>query len=160
VTDYFLTNNISGAWIGSWFANEEKWNALPEHLKQLYISCMEATHTFRNQWYWGGEAKLRATGDKLQLRSVPASEWKQVEDAAKVFWDEIAAESETKAKVISIFKEYNERHQQRRLPLRRKLTARAFEIAASRLVRGAVCRYSAPKPAIAPVVRCHFRNPP
>jgi TRAP-type mannitol/chloroaromatic compound transport system substrate-binding protein len=42
VTDYFLTNNISGAWIGSWFANEEKWNALPEHLKQLYISCMEA----------------------------------------------------------------------------------------------------------------------
>jgi hypothetical protein len=73
---------------------------------------MEATHTFRNQWYWGGEAKLRATGDKLQLRSVPASEWKQVEDAAKVFWDEIAAESETKAKVISIFKEYNERHQQ------------------------------------------------
>jgi TRAP-type mannitol/chloroaromatic compound transport system substrate-binding protein len=108
VTDYFLTNNISGAWIGSWFANEEKWNALPEHLKQLYISCMEATHTFRNQWYWGGEAKLRATGDKLQLRSVPASEWKQVEDAAKVFWDEIAAESETKAKVISIFKEYNE----------------------------------------------------
>jgi hypothetical protein len=65
-------------------------------------------HTYRNQWYWGGEAKLRATGDKLQLRSVPASEWKQVEDAAKVFWDEIAAESETKAKVISIFKEYNE----------------------------------------------------
>jgi hypothetical protein len=42
VTDYFLTNNISGAWIGSWFANEEKWNALPEHLKQLYMACMEA----------------------------------------------------------------------------------------------------------------------
>ena len=76
VTNYFLTNNISGAWIGSWFANEEKWNALPEHLKALYISCMEATHTFRNQWYWGGEAKLRATGDKLELRSVPASDWK------------------------------------------------------------------------------------
>jgi len=107
VTDYFLTNNISGAWIGSWFANEEKWNALPEHLKALYISCMEATHTFRNQWYWGGEAKLRATGDKLQLRSVPASDWKQVEDAAVKFWDEVAAESETKAKVISIFKDYN-----------------------------------------------------
>ncbi|MDZ7602576.1 MAG: C4-dicarboxylate ABC transporter, partial [Hoeflea sp.] len=107
VTDYFLTNNISGAWIGSWFANEAKWNALPEHLKALYMSCMEASHTFRNQWYWGGEAKLRATGDKLQLRTVPAAEWKQVEDAAVKFWDEIAAESETKAKVIEIFKEYN-----------------------------------------------------
>jgi hypothetical protein len=44
VTDYFLTNNISGAWIGSWFANEDRWNELPEHLKQLYISCMEAGH--------------------------------------------------------------------------------------------------------------------
>ncbi|MCB1458201.1 MAG: C4-dicarboxylate ABC transporter, partial [Nitratireductor sp.] len=60
-----------------------------------------------NQWYWGGEAKLRATGDKLQLRSVPAAEWAEVENAAVQFWDEIAAESETKAKVISIFKEYN-----------------------------------------------------
>jgi TRAP-type mannitol/chloroaromatic compound transport system substrate-binding protein len=107
VTDYFLTNNISGAWIGSWFANEEKWNALPDHLKALYMACMEASHTYRNQWYWGGEARLRATGDKLELRSVPASDWKQVEDAAVKFWDEIASESETKAKVISIFKEYN-----------------------------------------------------
>ncbi|MCB1449302.1 MAG: TRAP transporter substrate-binding protein [Nitratireductor sp.] len=107
VTDYFLTNNISGAWIGSWFANEKKWADLPDHLKQIYMSCMEASHTFRNQWYWGGEAKLRATGDKLQLRSVPAEEWAQVEAAAVKFWDEIAAESELKAKVISIFKEYN-----------------------------------------------------
>jgi TRAP-type mannitol/chloroaromatic compound transport system substrate-binding protein len=107
VTDYFLTNNTSGAWIGSWFANEQKWADLPEHLKQIYMSCMEASHTFRNQWYWGGEAKLRATGDKLQLRSIPAAEWKTVEDAALKFWDEIAAESEVKAKVVQIFKDYN-----------------------------------------------------
>jgi TRAP-type mannitol/chloroaromatic compound transport system substrate-binding protein len=107
VTDYFLTNNISGAWIGSWFANEKRWVDLPEHLKQLYMSCMEASHFYRSQWYWGGEAKLRATGDKLQLRSVPAEEWAQVEQAAVKFWDEIAAESELKAKVVSIFKEYN-----------------------------------------------------
>ena len=107
VTDYFLTNNISGAWIGSWFANEQKWADLPEHLKQLYMSCMEPGHTFRNQWYWGGEAKLRATGDKLALRTVPAKEWKEVEDAAIKFWDEIAEESETKAKVVQIFKDYN-----------------------------------------------------
>tara|TARA_B100000949_G_scaffold231006_1_gene242407 strand:+ start:96 stop:1142 length:1047 start_codon:yes stop_codon:yes gene_type:complete len=107
VTDYFLTNNISGAWIGSWFANEKKWADLPDHLKQLYMSCMEGGHTFRNQWYWGGEAKLRATGDKLQLRTVPAKEWKEVENAAIKFWDEIAEESETKAKVVQIFKDYN-----------------------------------------------------
>lgn len=107
VTKYFTTNNISGAWIGSWFANEKKWAELPDHLKQLYMSCMEAGHTFRNQWYWGGEAKLRATGDKLELTTVPASEWKEVENAALKFWDEIAAESEIKAKVIQIFKDYN-----------------------------------------------------
>lgn len=107
VTDYFLTNNTSGAWIGSWFANEKKWSDLPAHLKQIYISCMEASHTFRNQWYWGGEAKLRATGDKLKLRSIPAAEWKVVEDAALKFWDEIAAESETKAKVVQVFKDYH-----------------------------------------------------
>ncbi len=38
VTDYFTTNNISGAWIGSWFANEKKWAELPEHLKALYMA--------------------------------------------------------------------------------------------------------------------------
>ncbi|WP_040441529.1 TRAP transporter substrate-binding protein DctP, partial [Roseibium aggregatum] len=32
VTDYFLTNNISGAWIGSWFVNQKRWADLPEHL--------------------------------------------------------------------------------------------------------------------------------
>ncbi|WP_265516682.1 TRAP transporter substrate-binding protein [Nitratireductor luteus] len=107
VTDYFTTNNISGAWIGSWFANERKWSDLPDHLKALYMSCMEASHTFRNQWYWGGEAKLRAGGEKLELTTVPAAEWNEVEEAAKKFWDEIAAESETKAKVVQIFKDYN-----------------------------------------------------
>ena len=109
VTDYFLTNNISGAWIGSWFANEKKWSDLPDHLKQLYMSCMEASHFFRSQWYWGGEAKLRATGDKLQLRSVPAAEWAEVEQAAVKFWDEIAAESELKAKVVQIFRDFRSR---------------------------------------------------
>lgn len=107
VTKYFLTNNISGAWIGSWFVNEKRWAELPEHLKQLYLTCVEAGHTYRNQWYWGGEAKLRATGTKLELTTVPAAEWALVEDAAKKFWDEVAAESELKAKVVSIFKDYN-----------------------------------------------------
>ena len=36
VTKYFLTNNISGAWIGSYFANSEKWAEVPDKLKDLF----------------------------------------------------------------------------------------------------------------------------
>ncbi|WP_299845649.1 TRAP transporter substrate-binding protein [uncultured Roseovarius sp.] len=107
VTDYFLTNNISGAWIGSWFVNQQRWADLPDHLKQLVMSATEAGHTYRNQWYWGGEANLRANGDKLELRTVPAEEWAEVENAAKDFWKEIAEEGEIQQKIINIFSEYN-----------------------------------------------------
>ncbi|MBI1385151.1 MAG: twin-arginine translocation signal domain-containing protein [Rhizobiales bacterium] len=108
VTNYFLTNNISGAWIGSYFANSERWNALPEHLKTLFNLCMDSSHYYRQHWYWGGEAKLRVQGDKLKLTSIPADEWKTVEDAAVKFWDEIAAENETAARVVKIIREYND----------------------------------------------------
>jgi TRAP-type mannitol/chloroaromatic compound transport system substrate-binding protein len=108
VTDYFLTNNISGAWIGSWFVNQRQWSDLPDHLKQLVMAATEASHTYRNQWYWGGEARLRARGDKLELRTVPADEWAEVENAAKDFWTEIAGEGEIEAKIVGIFREYNE----------------------------------------------------
>ncbi|MBY5988989.1 TRAP transporter substrate-binding protein [Roseovarius atlanticus] len=107
VTDYFLTNNISGAWIGSWFANQERWAELPDHLKSVVMAGVEAGHTYRNQWYWGGEAALRANGEKLELRSVPASEWAEVENAAKEFWDEVAQEGEVHEKIVGIFREYN-----------------------------------------------------
>lgn len=107
VTKYFLTNHISGAWIGSWFVNEKKWAEFPDHLKKLWLTCVEAGHDYRNQWYWGGEAKLRAEGTKLQLTSVPAEEWAQLETAAMKLWDEVAAESAVKAKVVDIFKKYN-----------------------------------------------------
>ena len=40
VTNYFLTNNISGAWIGSFYANAERWNELPDNLKELFKVCM------------------------------------------------------------------------------------------------------------------------
>jgi TRAP-type mannitol/chloroaromatic compound transport system substrate-binding protein len=106
VTDYFLTNNISGAWIGSFFVNERRWAELPEHLKQLYLSAVEAGHNYRNQWYWGGEARLRAEGDKLELTSIPAEEWRAVEEAADAFWAEIAEEGERQAQVIDIFRQY------------------------------------------------------
>jgi len=107
VTDHFLINNISGAWIGSFFVNEKKWAELPPHLKSLVMTAIEAGNNYRDQWYWGGEAKLRAGGDKLKLTSVPMAEWKTVEDAAKTFWKEIAQQSETAAKVVKIFEDYN-----------------------------------------------------
>ena len=106
VTNYFLTNNISGAWAGSYFANSEKWDALPEHLKTLFRLCMDSSHYYRQHWYWGGEAHLRTQGTKLQLTSIPSAEWKTVEDEAQKFWDEIATISPRTKKVIEIFKQY------------------------------------------------------
>jgi TRAP-type mannitol/chloroaromatic compound transport system substrate-binding protein len=74
VTNYFLTNNISGAWAGSFFANMDRWNELP---------------------------------DDLQLTTIPDEEWDTVEVAAQEFWEEIAAESDVKRRVVDIFKKYN-----------------------------------------------------
>ena len=108
VTNYFLTNNISGAWCGSYFANSERWDELPDHLKTLFRLFMDSSHYYRQHWYWGGEARLRTGGDKLALTTIPDAEWQQVEDEAMKFWDEIAAESERNARVVAILKEYRE----------------------------------------------------
>jgi TRAP-type mannitol/chloroaromatic compound transport system substrate-binding protein len=107
VTKYFLTNNISGAWIGSFLANTERWNEVPEHLKTLFRLAMDSSHYYRQWWYWGGEANLRVTGTKLELTSIPDHEWQTVEDEAAKFWDEIAKESPRSAKVVEILKKYN-----------------------------------------------------
>lgn len=107
VNSYFLTNNISGAWIGSYFVNSERWEELPEHLKQLYMLCIDNSHYYRQYWYWGGEANLRVNGEKLELTTIPDDQWAQVEAEARNFWDEIAEESPRCAKVVEILKEYN-----------------------------------------------------
>ena len=107
VTGYFLTNNISGAWCGSYFANSDRWGALPEHLKALFRLCMDSSHYYRQHWYWGGEAKLRVNGTKLELTSIPDDEWATVEAEARGFWDEIAAESPRNARVVRILRDYN-----------------------------------------------------
>ncbi len=106
VTNFFLTNNISGAWLGSYFANSERWNELPEHLQTLFRLCMDSSHYYRQYWYWGGEAHLRVKGEKMQLTTIPADEWKKVEQEANSFWDEIATQSERSAKVVAILREY------------------------------------------------------
>jgi TRAP-type mannitol/chloroaromatic compound transport system substrate-binding protein len=107
ITGYFLTNNISGAWIGHFFANMDRWNALPPHLQELVKVCFEQSHYYRQHWYWAGEARLRTEGKKLELTAIPDEEWATVEQAGRAFWDEIAAESAVKARVVEIFKAYN-----------------------------------------------------
>ena len=104
----FLTNNISGAWIGHFFANMDRWDEVPPHLQELMRVCFEQSHYYRQHWYWAGEARLRVEGAETNLTSIPDEVWATVEAAAQTFWDEIAAESETKAKVVSIFRQYNE----------------------------------------------------
>ena len=108
VNNYYLTNNISGAWSGSYFANSERWNELPEHLQTLFRLCMDSSHYYRQHWYWWGEAFYRTTGGKLELTSLPESEWKTVEDKALEFWEEIAGESDRSARVVQILKDYRE----------------------------------------------------
>jgi TRAP-type mannitol/chloroaromatic compound transport system substrate-binding protein len=108
VTKYFLTNNISGAWIGHFFANMDRWNELPDNLKTLIEVCFNSSHYHRQHWYWNGEATLRVNEHKLESTSIPEEEWATVEDEAHKFWDEIAAESELKAKIVKIFRDYND----------------------------------------------------
>jgi hypothetical protein len=43
----------------------------------------------------------------MELTSIPDEEWATVEAAAQVFWEEIAAESDVKRRVVDIFKKYN-----------------------------------------------------
>ena len=107
VTGYFLTNNISGAWCGSYFANSERWNALPARLRELFRLCMESSHYYRQHWYWAGEAKLRTQGTKLALTTIADEEWARVEAEARKFWDEIAKESPRNARVVGILRDYN-----------------------------------------------------
>jgi TRAP-type mannitol/chloroaromatic compound transport system substrate-binding protein len=105
-TKYYLTNPISGAWAGSYFVNTDKWNALPEHLQQLYRMSIDTSHYYRLHWYWAGEAKYRI-GGTMELTTIPPEEWKQVEDAAQALWEEVAATSPRNAKVVEILKQYN-----------------------------------------------------
>jgi TRAP-type mannitol/chloroaromatic compound transport system substrate-binding protein len=107
VTNYFLTNNISGAWIGHFFANMDRWNALPPHLQTLMRVCFDSSHYYRQHWYWNGEATLRIEKDKLKLTTIPDAEWATVQAEAEKFWDEIAAESPLKAKIVDIIKRFN-----------------------------------------------------
>ena len=108
VTKYYLTDNVSGAWAGSYFVNSESWAKMPDRLKRLFMMSIDSSHYNRLQWYWWGEAYYRVHGDKLEMTSIPEDEWRTVEDEALKFWDEKAQESERNARVVEILKQYVE----------------------------------------------------
>ncbi|WP_422365880.1 TRAP transporter substrate-binding protein [Pelagibius sp.] len=106
VCNYALLNNVTGAWCGSYFANTDSWAKVPDHLKELFKITIDQSHYYRQVWYWGGEAQLRAEGDKMELTTIPTEEWDQVVADAKGFWTEIAESSPRAARVVKIFEEY------------------------------------------------------
>lgn len=106
ICNYALTNSVTGAWFGSYFANTASWNKVPPHLQELFKMSIDQSHYYRAQWYWGGEAKLRVEGEKMELTSIPPEEWATVVKDAEGFWDDIAAQGERPAKVVEIFKKY------------------------------------------------------
>jgi len=118
VCDYYLTNPISGGWSGGYFVNTESWEKLPEHLQQLLLLAIDESHYYRLTWYWDGEARYRTQGTKMKLTTIPPEEWKVVEDAALVYWDEIAKRSPRCAKVVEILKEYEKTMQEAGAPYR------------------------------------------
>lgn len=110
VSDYYLTNNISGGWIGSWFVNTEQWESLPDDLQALFRLTMDKSHYYRLHWYWWGEPYYRKyEGKYKEITTIPDAEWKVVEEAAIKYWDdEIATISPRCARVVDILKEYNQ----------------------------------------------------
>jgi len=110
VTDYYLTNPISGGWSGGWFVNTKAWEKVPPHLQQLFLLAIDKSHYYRLHWYWWGEPYYRKYEDKyLEITTIPDDEWKIVEEAAIKFWDEeIATISPRCARVVEILKEYNQ----------------------------------------------------
>ena len=68
---------------------------------------MDSSHYYRQHWYWGGEASLRVSDEKLKLTTIPDDQWATVEEKALKFWDEIAATGDRPKRVVEILKKYN-----------------------------------------------------
>ena len=134
VTNYFLTNNISGAWIGHFYANMERWNEVPDspardlrpadslrctapsHLRSVEAAARTTSRRRPRPVVVHGAARPACACTalyKMQLTSIPDEEWAQVESrrahrlpgtrlaqASMSAKSSVAAESETKAKVV------------------------------------------------------------
>ena len=118
VCNYALLNNVTGAWSGSYFANTKSWEKIPATLQELFKLSMDSSHYYRQVWYWGGEAKLRVEGKKMELTEIPAAEWDTVVKDAEEFWDEMAAISPRAARVVQIYKDYTKVMQKAGVPYR------------------------------------------
>ncbi len=105
--EWYVTNSLSGAWIGSHLANSKSWDALPSHLQTLFRLCIDSSNYHRLHWYWGGEANLRVHGKRLKLCTIPAAEWLTVQAEAEGFWNDIARTSARAAEVVKILRSYN-----------------------------------------------------
>ena len=88
-----LSNAVTGAWFGSYFANTKSWDKLPPKLQELYRISIDQSHYYRQVWYWGGEADLRVNGKKMEITGLPADEWSGVVEDSKEFWAETAQRS-------------------------------------------------------------------
>ena len=106
ICNYALTNSVTGAWFGSYFANSKSWEKLSPKLQELFKMSIDQSHYYRQVWYWGGEADLRVNGKKMELTSIPSNEWSQVVKDASGFWDEVASQSPRSGKVVEAFKLY------------------------------------------------------
>lgn len=107
VCNYALLNNVTGAWCGSYFANTKSWEKVSPKLQELFKLSMDSSHYYRQVWYWGGEAKLRVEGKKMELTEIPKKEWDQVVHDSSEFWDELASISPRSARVVDAFKKYS-----------------------------------------------------
>ncbi len=106
ICKYALTNAVTGAWFGSYFANSKSWEKLSPKLQALYRMSINDSHYYRQVWYWGGEADLRVNGKKMELTSLPANEWSKVVEDSKEFWDDTSKISPRAKKVVDAFKLY------------------------------------------------------
>ena len=106
ICNYALSNAVTGAWFGSYFANTKSWNKLSPKLQELYRMSIDQSHYYRQVWYWGGEADLRVNGKKMEITQLPANEWAGVVKDSKEFWDETAKISPRCAKVVKAFNSY------------------------------------------------------
>ena len=118
ICNYALTNSVTGAWFGSYFANTESWNKVPPHLQELFKITIDQSHYYRAVWYWGGEAKLRVEGEKMELTSIPAEEWATVVSDASAFWDSVSDKGGRPKRVVDAFKKYAATMEQAGYPYR------------------------------------------
>ncbi len=79
---------------------------MPPHLQQLYRSTIDQSHYYRNVWYWGGEAKLRVEGEKMELTSTAARGMGTGHQRRQRVLGRDRSDSPRAAAVVEIFKNY------------------------------------------------------